>query len=190
MYQNLLADSSLYRFLVKLDADLAAQCRERGCSCGGKLHSAKYPRKPRGLPPGLDEEYAWRYSFCCAREGCRSRSTPVSFRFLGRKVFVAAVVVLVSTLRHGSTPLRITQLHQLVGVSRRTVQRWVKWWRQDFTRSAFWKGARGRLPKPVDAQTLPLSLLNVFCSTHPKTRLVDLLRWLLPLSAPRPGRAF
>jgi len=33
---------------------------------------------------------SWRFSFCCARDGCRTRKTPPSFRFLGRKVYLAA----------------------------------------------------------------------------------------------------
>lgn len=189
MYQKLLVNSKFYEFLEELDADLAAQCRMGGCPCGGKLHSARYPRKPRGLPQELDQEYAWRYSFCCAREGCRSRSTPASFRFLGRKVFVAAVVVLVSALRHGATPARAAKLRALVGASRRTVERWRQWWQNNFVDSPFWKAARGRLPKPVDENALPLSLLEAFCSTKPKQRLIDLLRFLLPLSVSQPGQA-
>jgi len=42
-------------------------------------------------------------SFCCALDGCRSRATPPSLRFLGRKVYLAAIVVLIAILRHGAT---------------------------------------------------------------------------------------
>lgn len=184
MYQTLLADSSLYTFLFKLDEDIAAGCRKTGCPCSGSLHSAQYPRKPRGLPPGLEDKYNSRFSFCCAREGCRRRSTPASFRFLGRKVFVAAIVVLVSALRHGATPKRVAMLRELTGASRRTVERWRQWWQDGFVRSPFWKAVRGRLKTPVDRKTLPLSLLNVFSGQEEKTGLISLLRLLLPLSTP------
>lgn len=184
MYQTLLADSSLYVFLFQLDEDIAADCRRGGCPCSGSLHSAKYPRKPRGLPPGLEDKYDSRFSFCCDREGCRRRSTPASFRFLGRKVFVAAVVVLVSALRHGATPKRAAMLRELVGVSRRTVERWREWWQNGFVRSPFWKAVRGRLKTPVDREALPLSLLNAFSGEGEKTGLISLLRLLLPLSTP------
>ncbi len=120
MYQTLLNDSSLYKFLLKLDEGLAAQCKEEGCSCGGRLHSAIYPRKPRGNPSNVEDACNWRYSFCCARDGCRQRRTPPSFRFLGRKVFVGTVVVLISAMRHGASPKRMAQLRELVEVSRRT----------------------------------------------------------------------
>lgn len=185
MYQTLLSDSSIYKFLLKLDEDLAAQCREAGCACGGRLHSAIYPRKPRGNPPEAEEDCNWRYSFCCAIDGCRCRSTPASFRFLGRRVFLGAVVVLISAMRHGATPKRMAQLGDLVGVSRRTVERWRVWWQNEFVRSPFWKAARGRLRMPIDENTLPLSLLNAFSSHSDKENLIGLLRFILPLTAPR-----
>ena len=184
MYQTLLADSSLYTFLFQLDEDLAADIRKNGCPCSGSLHSANYPRKPRGLPPGLENKYESRFSFCCDREGCRRRSTPASFRFLGRKVFVAAVVVLVSALRHGATTKRVAMLRELVGTSRRTVERWREWWQNGFVRSPFWKAVRGRLKNPVDIKTLPLSLLNAFSGQEEKTKMISLLRLLLPLTTP------
>lgn len=190
MYQTLLSDSSLYKFLVKLDEDLAAECRQAGCFCGGRLHSAIYPRKPRGHPPDVEEDYSWRFSFCCARDGCRRRSTPASFRFLGRKIYVAAVVVLVSALRHGATPKRMSKLRELVGANRRTIERWREWWRNNFVRSPFWKASRGRLSKPVDEEGLPLSLLNSFSGEDGKTILSALLRFILPLTMPRPVQCF
>src|SRR5260370_36916099 len=91
LYQTILNDASFYRVLLKCDEELAEQARQRGCGCGGKLHSARYPRKPRGAPEELQEDYSRRRSFCCAEEGCRNRTTPESFRFLSRRVDVAAV---------------------------------------------------------------------------------------------------
>ena len=122
LYQNLLCNASFYRLLLQLDDDLAAEARRRGCACGDRLDSACYPRKPRGVPKELEDAYSCRHSFCCAKEGCRKRTTPPSFRFLGRKVFVGAVVVLITVLRHGATPARMAKLRKLVGVSRRTVE--------------------------------------------------------------------
>jgi hypothetical protein len=190
LYQTLLTDSSLYKFLLKLDEDLAAQCRSAGCSCGGKLHSAIYPRKPRGNPPETEEGWCCRYSFCCAIDGCRRRSTPASFRFLGRRVFVGAVVVLISAMRHGATPKRMAQLRKIVGVSRRTVERWREWWLKGFTRSPFWKAARGQLRMPIDEITLPLSLLKAFSGDDGQTILADFLRFILPLTKPRWDHCF
>jgi len=79
-------DSGFYEFLFQADQGIAAQVQAGGCTCGGVLHSARYPYKPRGLRGMLDERYQTRLSFCCAREGCRRRSTPPSVRFLGRRL--------------------------------------------------------------------------------------------------------
>jgi hypothetical protein len=53
----LLRDATLYDVLLKFDRDLAAEARAAGCPCGGVLHSARYPRKPRGGPDDLGPEY-------------------------------------------------------------------------------------------------------------------------------------
>jgi len=182
LYQTILTDANVYRLLLKLDVSLAEETRKKGCSCQGKLHSARYPRKPRGVPEALQEEYSSRDSFCCGEEGCRKRTTPPSFRFLSRKVYVGVVVVLLTALRHGATPARVAQLRAIVGVSRRTLERWREWWLQDFVRSSFWRSARGKLAVPVDKQTLPLSLLEAFHKATAAEKTVDLLRFILPLT--------
>jgi len=188
LYQTLLSDSRLYKLLFKIDQDLAAEAKAKGCHCGGRLDSARYRRKPRGLPAGLEDEddYWKRHSLCCAQEGCRCRTTPPSLRFLGRKVYVGAVVVLVAALRHGPTPVRIAKLRELVGVSVRTVNRWRKWWREIFVGTAVWKAARGFLRVPLDEQCLPLSLLEAFSDSDAQSRLVRLLRLISPLSTSPP----
>ena len=53
----LLSDPTLYQLLLEFDHDMAAQVRVAGCSCGGALHSAHYPRKPRGAPPGFGPDF-------------------------------------------------------------------------------------------------------------------------------------
>jgi len=54
-------------------------------------------------PDGYDR----RHSFCCAEESCRRRTTPASVRFLGPKVYLGAIVALVTALRHGANAGRI-----------------------------------------------------------------------------------
>ena len=50
MCHALLEDASFWAFIHQLDIDIAAQVQRQGCPhCGGKLHSACYPRKPRGV---------------------------------------------------------------------------------------------------------------------------------------------
>lgn len=143
MYATLLADIRFHDLLLACDQDIADTCRAEGCElCGGRLHSARYPRKPRGRACRLGPEHDLRFSFCCAIEGCRSRETPASVRFLGRRVYVAAIVVLIAILRHGVTDARMARLSQVVSVDRRTVERWRSWWRRIFTATPFWQIAR------------------------------------------------
>jgi hypothetical protein len=94
MCHAFLNDSNFYHLLFQIDQSIAVEEQKAGCSCGGVLHSANYPRKPRGVFSALDDSYAWRLSFCCAEDGCRRCRTPPSVRFLGRKVYLSVIVVL------------------------------------------------------------------------------------------------
>lgn len=161
MYHELLRDATFWAFLFTIDQDLAEHCRQAGCCCGGRLHGANYPRKPRG-PRGLPDEYRYRLSFCCARDGCRKRVTPPSVRFLGRKVYLGVVVILVSAMRQGPTPRRIRELTELFGASRRTIYRWRDFWNEHFPKTTFWQLARARLVPVFEIVDFPRSLLEAF----------------------------
>lgn len=164
MYHTLPPAASFWPFLFAIDEDLAETTRRHGCSCGGRLHHADYPRKPRGGPDTLPGTYNTRFSFCCDRDGCRKRATPPSVRFLGRRVYLGAIVVLVSAMRHGPTPRRVRELSALFGADPRTIARWQTFWREHFPQTRFWMIARARLLPGFDAAILPLSLLTAFLS--------------------------
>ena len=181
MCHKILQDTRLYAVLLQLDTDLAAEARAGGCECGGVLHAAYYPRKPRGGPTGLDPAYDRRFSFCCDQEGCRGRVTPPSVRFLGRKVYLGAVVVLISAMLNGPTPRRVAALRALLGISERTLRRWSVWWRTAFAESAFWKAAAGRFATPPATGALPQSLLDRFVGDD-RDRLVAALRFVSPIT--------
>lgn len=184
MYLTWLADARLYEVLARIDADLAETARQAGCRvCGDVLHSARFPRKPRGGPAaGLPAEYAYRHSFCCAIEGCRKRRTPPSVRFLGRKVYLGAVVVLATALRHGPTRTRAARLREVLGVDARTLARWRQWWRDTFAASPWWRAMRGRFVPPVSTTALPASLVRRFVGDS-WAPLVALLRFVAPTTA-------
>ena len=185
MYTSLLTEATLCEALLAIDQDLADQTHADGCRrCGGRLHHSDYQRKPRGGPATLPAAYDTRVSFCCAR--CRKRRLPPSVRFLGRRVYLGAVVVLACVLRQGPTPTRVARLRALLGVSADTLRRWHRWWRDAFVRTAFWKAARGRFGRPVDETAVPQDLLARF-EGEPLTRLTALLRFLSPLTTPSAG---
>lgn len=183
MWHRLLGDARFHLLQLKYDEDLAAEARAGRCrKCGGRLDSANYARKPRGGTK-LPDEYERRFSFCCSMEGCRARNTPPSVRFLGRRVYLGAVVVLASAMQRGATPVRASRLRELLGVSPRTLRRWRAWWGAAFVESAFWKGARAFFSPPVDESGAPLSMLERL-GPDEEERVAALLRFLRPLSTP------
>lgn len=187
MYHSILQDAKTYELLQRVDEDLAAARRGEGCDCGGRLDRADYPRKSRGVAPAGEAAVAKRLSFCCAVDGCRQRATPESVRFLGRRVYLGAVIVVVTTMRHGATAARLGELRELFGVDARTVARWRAWWLALPT-TRWWTGIAGRFMPPVDAGVLPGALLErmrggVF------DRLLALLRLMRPLTVSDGRRA-
>ena len=193
MSHELLRDSRLFALLLHVDLEYAAQVRAGRCLlCGGRLDTSDYPRKPRGgPPPGLAAEYSKRLSFCCDVEGCRTRATPISVRFLGRRVYLGAAIVLVSAMLHGVTEKRVAELRERVhpSLGKDTLLRWRAWWRETLPEMSFWKAARARFDRPVDEADLPASLLARFDGGD-RDRLVAALKFLSPLTArPRSARA-
>lgn len=184
MCHEFLNEASFFQLLTRIDHDLAEQARARGCGhCGGRLHRANYPRKPRGVGRHLlGPEYEWRRSFCCAEEGCRRRMTPPSVRFLGRRVYLGVIVILISALANGISAQRGQLLGAQFGVARRTLYRWRRWWREDFVRRPFWRVARGQFMPAVALSALPQSLLERVAGQTAKQSLVALLRFLSPLT--------
>lgn len=184
MWQKLLRESSFFLLLLNFDQDLAQEVRARRCPrCGSALHFGRYDRKPRGSPPGLPAEYDRRESLCCSAEGCRKRVLPPSLRFFGRRVYLGPVFVLASAMIHGITEKRAAALRDLVGVSKRTLERWRIWWRDVLPQSGFWRAARGRFGSPVAPSYLPGSLLECFGQPGGGDCAIAALKFLAPLTA-------
>jgi len=185
MYHDLPRSSSFWSFLLAVDEDLAAETRKKGCSCGGRLHSANYLRKPRGTPVQLPEPQRLRLSFCCDRDGCRKRATPRSVRFLGRKVYLAAIVILVSAMRQGPNPRRVSELSKRFGADESTIARWQSFWREHFPQTPFWKVARAGFITLGEIVDLPYSLVDAFLRHHPPWQgWTLLLQFLSPITVP------
>jgi len=182
--EEILRDTRFYELLLGFDRQIADAAHAGPCrECGCKLHWGSFDRKPRGVPAGLGREHTRRFSLCCAKDGCRTRETPSSLRFLGRKVYLGAMVVLISAMQSGLNPARMKRLKALVGVSRRTVLRWRDWWTSAFTESPFWRAHRALAPAASTAD-LPASLLRSFDGAI-KRQLISLLRFLGPITTGR-----
>lgn len=174
-----LSNPRFFRVLIRIDEELAAERRSAGCRwCGGRLHRADYPRKPRACPQSIRESFESRFSFCCAH--CRRRSTAQSVRFLGRRVYLGWAVVLCS-VRHAGQNTAAVALCEALAVPRRTLMRWCQWWRDEFMHTLLWQSLCGRFMPPVKAAGLPADLLAHFTGV-PTEALERLLLFLAPLT--------
>jgi hypothetical protein len=183
MCHAFVADSRFYQFLFRIDQEIADEVQQEDCShCGGRLHVACYPRKPRGLRCALDKSCESRLSFCCASDGCRRRCTPPSVRFLGRKVYLGAMVVLVMAMEHGLSATRRRQLIEQLDLYPQTLARWRVWWRSMFPASRCWRANQGHFMPPVDISQLPGALLGRLSGADLRHRVCQLLVMLMPLS--------
>ena len=174
---HILQDPAFFHFLSRIDEEFAAATRLGRCpACGGALHVADFPRKPRGCPAAVREEYSWRLSFTCGR--CNTRATSPSVRFAGRRVYLAVVLMLTSPPGSASSQ----GLRDLFTIPARTLKRWRTWWREDFPSTPFWQSIRERFMPPVTIAELPQSLVKRFDAGAMTDRLAQALRLIAPLS--------
>lgn len=175
---EILTDKSFVDVLVALDRELCAAVKARDCPvCGSKLDVANYDRKLRAAPFLPADAQAKRLSLCCRREGCRKRELPPSVRFLGRRVYLGAVVMLGAVLRQGPTPWRLDKLSEVLGADRRTLQRWRAWWTERVGNSRTFEIGRADFMPPPAGSALPGSLLECFFGTAAQ-RVLRALCWL------------
>ena len=113
---------------------------------------------------------------------------PASVRFLGRRVYWGAVVLLATALCAGLNLRRGRQLTAQLGVPALTLQRWRQWWLDGFTRTAVWQELRGKLLPPLAATDLPAGFLHRVVAVDTPTAMAMILRWLAPLSTLTEGR--
>ena len=178
MCHILLHDPNFFSMLLRIDGELADQCRAQRCPCGGMLHKANFARKPRGCPIEVRADFELRFSFCCSI--CRKRTTAMSVRFLGRRVYLALAVVLMSARRAGPTSTQM-QLSAMLGVPVRTLLRWQSWWTESFPATQLWQAESARFMPPVSTSALPTSLIERFSSAAAES-MARLLAFLSPLS--------
>ena len=98
-------------------------------------------------------------------------------------MYLGAVAVLASALQLGPSKSSVTKLSWLLGITRRTLVRWRRWWSTMFATSRFWTSLRARFMPAVDEAAMPASLLSRMSSTD-EPAVVALLRLLAPVSAP------
>ena len=173
---------SLFALLHKIDVDLAASTRARGCPyCKGRLHKGSYERQPRGGPQNLPNEYLIRLSLCCDNDKCRKRTLPLSVLFWGRRVYWGAVIIVVTTLRQQRAEgYCADKIRKMFGVSTLTLKRWLTYFRETFPLSDIWIRLCGTFMPPVAPESIPLAVLESLglARDDPQTLLIQCLRLL------------
>jgi hypothetical protein len=159
-----------FLLLVQLDEAVMREVAASGCPrCDGPLHRSDYDRKPRGaLMAPAGEAFVRRFSLCCGREGCRKRATPPSLRFLGRRVYLGAVVVVASMV---ALALRgAGEIRRQTGVPARTTRRWLSWWQGPFLETEVFVTICARLIG-VDVGRVPASIVGRLAGTCARRHL-------------------
>ena len=103
----------------------------------------------------------------------------MSVRFLGRRVYLALLVVLGSARQGGRTP-GAARLSTTLAVPLRTLERWRQWWQDQFPLSTFWQAAGARFLPPI-TDRFPTRLLECFVGDAAAT-MGHLLLFLTPIT--------
>jgi len=180
MFEDIELGGEFFRTLTAIDTAITAGVASAGCRfCGGRLHRGDYERKPRGgLLAVAAEAFRRRFSLCCGRDGCRRRATPPSVRFLGRRVYVGAAVVIASVFALAFAAAGAVR--RATGIPSRTTRRWLRWWRGPFVVTPVFIEIAARVIA-LDRARLPSSILEAM-SAGPALRIEKLLAWLAPLT--------
>jgi hypothetical protein len=180
MMEQLVFGREFFALLEQEDERLAGDVAAAGCPvCGGPLYHSDYNRKPRGaLIAAGAEASVRRFSLCCGREGCRHRATPPSLRFLGRRVYVGAVVIVASIV--GLVLQTAAAIRKATGVPARTVRRWRSWWQGPFLTTSVFLAVHARL-LGVAVEAVPKSIMDRLCGSA-EQRMQTMLSLLAPLT--------
>lgn len=181
MLPKLLDSTNLFYLLHRIDIDLADQQQKAGCPfCGSALHYSNYKRKPRGGPK-LPKKLYKRLSFCCSSENCRRRTLPKSTLFMDRRVYFRVVILITTTLSQ-SKPQEYSKnmLSKMLEANRKTINRWLAYFREIFPASQIWKTVRGFISPAVTNLRLPGSLVEYYLGHAPSSEvaIINCLRLL------------
>ncbi|MEA2083415.1 MAG: hypothetical protein U9O82_04055 [Thermodesulfobacteriota bacterium] len=100
---------------------------------------------------------------------------------MGRRVYWAGVILVVMALRQNRPESASTsELMRMFGISRKTLFRWISYFREAFPGSAQWQKLRGKVHASVRNSELPGELLRYFIryAESAEDGLVGCLRFL------------
>ena len=104
----------------------------------------------------------------------------MSVRFLGRRVYLSLVMVLMS-VKQGGPKSSQAKLTGTLAIPAQTLLRWRRWWADIFPMTPFWQANCARFMPPVTSTELPASLIERFTGPAAEA-LMRLLAFLSPLT--------
>jgi hypothetical protein len=104
----------------------------------------------------------------------------MSVRFLGQRVYLGLAVVLESA-RHAGQISAAARVSKVLSVPILTLERWRKWWQQEFVQTPLWQAHSARFLPPIAVEQLPGECLARFAGPAAQP-LLRLLFFLTPLS--------
>jgi hypothetical protein len=81
---------------------------------------------------------------------------PSSVRFLGRRVYLGAVVIGASVVALAEATAAAAR--RVSGIAPRTTRRWLRWWRESFTKTRVFVDFSARTREALARRRLPASL--------------------------------
>lgn len=179
MSHKFILNSSVFTLLIKIDQDFLEQAQKEGCSCGGKLYQAHYPRSPMGVPKEWRHYFEQRLGLCCG--DCRKRKAVATVRFFGRRWYPAPLFLFISLLQKKTARGQIKKRFGII-LGKNTWKRWRLWWRKYFIITAFWKQERGKFIGKALLGPYPKSLFQVLLGSF-ESRMIYLLQFFAPITA-------
>lgn len=95
------------------------------------------------------------------------------------------MAVVLTSAHHAAQKSNAMRVSRELGVSLRTLERWRRWWREQFVGTPLWRAERARFMPPLDEQVIPCELLVRFLGTEPE-RMLRVLIFLSPLTCRAP----
>jgi Homeodomain-like domain len=128
-------------FAEKVDCDLAINAKNKNCPCcKGPLNFARYLRVLRGAQRNFAaDDRVLFHGLCCSSEGCRKRVRPPSIRFAGRSPRSPVFLLLATLLKSGGSERKVRAISKELGVSERTIRRWLRMWTKVENQSIWWR---------------------------------------------------
>jgi hypothetical protein len=100
---------------------------------------------------------------------------------MGRRVYWGCVILVVMTLKQNRPDgPSARKIKEMFGISRKTLKRWIAYFRDQFPASSQWQRLRGRLASAVSNNELPAELVHYFLKhfQSPQQAIIGCLKFL------------